>query len=492
MTAIRAALSAFRGRLGRIAMYRLLTGLLVGLALIALILSGTGSLTFPIRGLLETAAVLLVVGYATNRLFAAMFKVVPHSESAVITALILFFVLGPSTDPVTLAQVALAALFASASKYLLSVRGRHIFNPAAVGAAWLAVVHLPLALWWVGTPWLLPFVAVAVVLIALRTGKVGLVALFVVLAVAGTAVRTLGDQSAWTAVSFAVTQSPIVFLAGFMLTEPLTLPPRRWQQGVVATIVAALVAFPIQWTDFSVGPETALLVGNLVAFAFGQRRAVEMVLTARSALSGLTSELVFVPRRRVRFAAGQYLELEVPHAHPDRRGSRRMFSIASAPGGADVRLAMRMPDRPSTFKSALHQAPVGTVVRATTVSGDFVLPRKAKAPVLLVAGGIGITPFLSQLQSGRIGDAVVIWAAGADPEQRYLELLKASSARLVVVGGEPGGSRRIDENLLREQVPDIRSRRTYVSGPPTFVTAVAGSARRLRAPRVYTDQFAGY
>ena len=48
-----------------------------------------------------------------------------------------------------------------------------------------------------------------------------------------------------TALSFAVLQSPFLFLGAFMLSEPLTLPPRRWQQFSVAALVGVLAGWPI-------------------------------------------------------------------------------------------------------------------------------------------------------------------------------------------------------------------------------------------------------
>ena len=67
------------------------------------------------------------------------------------------------------------------------------------------------------------------------------------------------------------------------------------------------------------------------AFAFTVRTAVRLKLIRRIALTPSVRELVFRAQGRFRFAAGQYLELEVPHPHPDARGTRREFSIVSAP-----------------------------------------------------------------------------------------------------------------------------------------------------------------
>ncbi len=116
-----------------------------------------------------------------------------------------------------------------------------------------------------------------------------------------------------------------------MLSEPLTMPPRRWQQFIVAAVVGVLAGWPIDLGAISLGQERALLIGNLVAFAFALRTAVKLTLESRADLTPTVRELTFRAHSRLFFVPGQYLELEVPHRHPDARGTRREFSIASAP-----------------------------------------------------------------------------------------------------------------------------------------------------------------
>jgi len=61
-----------------------------------------------------------------------------------------------------------------------------------------------------------------------------------------------------------------------MLSEPLTLLPRRWQQFAEATLVAALFVVPFSVGPLSNTPQFALLVGNLLTFLFGQRRGIRL------------------------------------------------------------------------------------------------------------------------------------------------------------------------------------------------------------------------
>ncbi len=90
-----------------------------------------GWLTFGIPEMLAHLALCLGLTYASNRALAALFRVRPHSESSLITGLLLYFLFWPRSSAMDVAGVALACVLASASKYALAWRGRHIFNPAA-------------------------------------------------------------------------------------------------------------------------------------------------------------------------------------------------------------------------------------------------------------------------------------------------------------------------------------------------------------------------
>ena len=493
--------------LGRATMYRLVTLCLSLLAITALALSVAGGITYSWAALSASLVTLLVATIVGSKAFAMLFRVAPHDESSVITALLLFFILAPTTDGTTLFQIALAGVFASASKYLLAVRGRHIFNPAAVGALWLSLLHLFLAYWWIGTPVMLPLTAVLAALVLYRTRQLPLGAVFVAVAATIAVSRNLSDGQAFAqSVKFAFGQTPMIFLAGFMLSEPLTLPPRRWQQLTVAAVVAVLFAVPITVGPYLLGPEAALVIGNALAFAFGQRRGVELRLSARKQLSPMSTEFTFAPVSRLGFRPGQYLELSIPHRHADSRGSRRAFSITSTPEDrGNVRIGMKMPDRPSSFKRSMQILQVGAVVRVTGVSGDFLLPRDSQLPILMVAGGIGVTPFISQLSSlpsGHGRDIVLIYAAGESAEVAYLDELTAAGVRVVVITRDDPGelpesfehitAQRLNRELLAGAVPDIADRHVYISGPPGLVDSMTRAARALHAKKIEKDYFNGY
>ena len=494
-------------QLGRLSMYRLTLYALLGLAAIAVILSAVGAISSTPLDILATLALLMLATLCADAVGQALVQAPRRVESSLITALILLFVVQPGANPDQVGGIALAGVIAAASKYLLVWRGRHLFNPAAVGATVLTVTGLGFSAWWVGTPAMAIPVIVLGLLVLWRTERIRVVLFFVVVYAVVSIVRfSVQSAAAGLAVepgalaTSVLLQSPVLFLGAFMLSEPLTLPSRRWQQLLVATIVGALAGWPISLGIITLGQERALLVGNLLAAVLVARAGIRLSLVRRRAVTPTVHELTFRSRRPFRFAPGQYLELQVPHRPPDSRGTRREFSIVSTPAELPyVRIAYREAEPGSSYKRALAAVQPDDVLTATGVWGDFVLPA-GDAPVLLIAAGIGVTPFVAQLGAQQRADAVLVLVASSAAECAYLQELGGFGARIVVVtpddpGGLPSGAEwaggaRLDAALLRTLVPDLAHRHAYVSGPPRLIAQLAPALRGAR--HVTTDAFAGY
>jgi ferredoxin-NADP reductase len=493
--------------LGRVTMYMLVIIALALLGVAAIVGSLIGQISYPVLDILASAAVLIVVSIVSSWLIGRIFRVAPQTTSSIITGLLLLFIFAPTLELAGLGTLALAAVVASATKYLLAIRGRHVFNPAAAGAFIVGLVPPLLGstfvTWWVGTSFLLPFAAIGALAILFRTRKLWLGLTFVVVATAGWGLTFAGNGLAFTdGLTFALLQYPAVFFAGFMLSEPLTLPPRRWQQLLEAVVVGVLFALSFSFFGlFSASPQFALLIGNLLAFFFGQRRGIRLSYVGKRQLAPTSWEFEFAPTAPVRFTPGQFMELTLPHEKPDARGWRRVFSIASAPGPT-VRFGIRLPERASSFKRALLDLEPGARVSATSVGGDFVLP-KGDSPVLLVAGGIGITPYISQLEQVRSRDVALVYAISTADDLAYADLIaKAGCSSVTVVSATkpaklPKGwtwlqAHRLTGEQLLAAVPDVRTRHTYLSGTPAMVGALKSALRRAGVRRIHTDVFIGY
>jgi ferredoxin-NADP reductase len=99
-----------------------------------------------------------------------------------------------------------------------------------------------------------------------------------------------------------------------------------------------------------------------------------------------------------RFLAGQYLELTVMK---DGAWMSRYFSISSSPAYFKetglIEISIRIQENGRITPWLISALNKGSVVNLSQAQGEFVLPRSDK-PLLMIAGGSGITPIRSMLQ----------------------------------------------------------------------------------------------
>ena len=480
-------------------MYMGATFALLGLLVLSLLFAGLGWLHYSPVSMIIGLAVLLTTSLTTNWAIGYLLRIRVHQVSAIITSLILFFIMSPPQTTASYVGLAAVAFFAMASKYVLAWRGRHIFNPAAAGAVIALLLttiapQLMAASWWVAAPPLFIPIVLFGSFLLYRTNRLEMGYIYIATGLIVSSIVTF-MQSALTISSFTqfLTSYPILFLAYFMLSEPLTQAPRRWQRSAVAVIVAILASAQLSIGSLFVTPEIALLVGNLVAFMYAQRKLVRLRFDHSNVLANGQVAYHFTPLSKLQFDPGQYLELSIMHKKADTRGQRRMFTIASSPGAKSLRIITRHSPRSSTYKTVLHSLKKGMHITATGIYGDFLLPKNANEKILMIAGGIGITPFLSQLQSLKDNQesrdvTLLYFVKSKDDTIAIDELVKASEYGVKLKIVQQQASKKVIAGL----VPDIRERVSYVSGSPMMVDAVKKSLKHLRPKRLVTDQFDGY
>ena len=441
---------------------------------------------------------------ATSALAAAVTRSRLHVESSLITALLITFIVPPTLLAADLIGALVSGALAGASKFLITWRGRHILNPAATGVSIASLFGLTAGFWWVANPPMTPLILLIGALIAWRSGF-GVVALAALAIGAGGLMLRLGlsGEPIASSLYFILTSYPIWFLALFMLTEPITMAPRRLGQLSVAALVGLGTAFPvsISWGElsFSSSPELVLVLGNLVAWAWTLRHPGSLAVGARITETTRIGERALVTQleldRPLGHLAGQWVELQLPHRRADGRGIRRVFSISSPPDSArekTLEFVTTLAEHGSSFKHQLARATPGERVRITRVGGDFVLPSDTSSPLVMVAGGIGITPFLSQIRE--------LTSRG---ESRALTLIHARR------GGEADpfdtgvpsfvNYRVTDRDSLVPTLQEVSSAQLegkpalwMVSGSPGFVRAVKKTLRTRGTRRILTDVFTGY
>lgn len=489
--------------MGTLSMYNGLLFGLLGIWAAAVLFSFIGVLSYNPLAMLVSLVVLVVSTGMSSWLIGALFGVRAHGPSSLITGVILALIFTPTLQPLGLLTLGLVGLIAGASKFILVYKGRHIFNPVAVAAVAIGLTGLGAASWWVATPPLTVFVLLVVAISLYKSKQYALVGTFLAVAVPALLIYFVANGTDIGSGLILLLSWPVLFFAGIMLTEPLTLPPKKWHLYTEAVIVALLFAIPIKIGEFETNPAIALLIGNLFAAIVAKRKAITLTFKTRRALTPTTDELVFTPSAPVAFEPGQYMELSVPLQKQDLRGERRAFSLTSTPNTAEVTFGIKFYERSSAFKTKLKSLKEGDTLQVSNLSGDFILPKEVHQKAVLVAGGIGVTPFISQLKmySGQ-RDILLIYAVSTAQEIAYIAELKTSGVRVVVVcPDEPAAlpknwvhiaANRLSADHILTTTPDIGDRVGYVSGPPTFVQVTKRSLKELGVRSVKTDSFVGY
>lgn len=498
--------------LNKITMYALVAWGLRVLATISIIFSLTGILDIPVKGMLLSLVILAVSCFATNEILSRLWKVPTNSESYAITLLILFFIMPQATTLERGLLLAAAGILAIASKFLVNYNGRHIFNPAAFGAVVLGLLGLMQASWWVGNEVMWPILLVFGLLVVRKIRRFSMFLTFVGASLLTFAVVAALDgqdgQEVAESLRYVITSSPLLFLGTIMLTEPSTMPARRYHQMIFGALVGVMYATPLTIGSFIVLPETALILGNLYAFAVNPRYRLKLRLREVRKVSERVSDYIFTPDRKAAFEPGQYMEWTLLVPKPDLRGNRRTFSIASSPTEADIHLGVKFYEPSSAFKTSLRAMKPGDTVYAGQIAGDFVLPADTSQKLVFVAAGIGITPFRGMLKyivdKGEKRDIVMIYAISDATELAYTDVLKAArqhGVRVIpLLTSETipqtwkGSTGRLSAEYLKAQIPDYKDRIIYISGPNGLVQNLRADLIKSGVNRtlIKTDYFTGY
>ncbi len=124
------------------------------------------------------------------------------------------------------------------------------------------------------------------------------------------------------------------------------------------------------------------------------------VVEKREQESGIITSFLLRPEDGgpvMRHRPGQYLtfQLEIPgQASPLKRN----YSISCAPNDASYRISVKR-EPGGIVSNWLHdQATVGTVLKVAPPAGEFFLPERPERPVVLLSGGVGLTPMVSLLE----------------------------------------------------------------------------------------------
>ena len=210
------------------------------------------------------------------------------------------------------------------------------------------------------------------------------------------------------------------------------------------------------------------------------------------------------------FRAGQSIDLNLVGVGQDSpRRLTHTFSIASDPSDEEVMVATRMRDTP--FKQRLSHLPIGTEIRIEGPMGSFTLHNNTARPAVLLAGGVGIAPFLSIASHARkkgLHHRIILFYANREIEDAafidalwdlermnarfsFVPTLTRVNANNVEWNGETG---HISPEMLHRRVGKLQGPIFYIAGPPAIVAATRRMLVEATVDEddIRTEEFAGY
>ena len=274
--------------------------------------------------------------------------------------------------------------------------------------------------------------------------------------------------------------------------------------------VAIALSFAHQFatgTDFITHPANRAIWVALYVLAFGLLAGFRLVAPLQSfarcrmRVAGIVQEgngavSVYVTGRNLQHLgaeSGQFFLWRFVtrqgwwQAHP--------FSLSAAPNPDWLRFTAK---EVGDFTSTLGSLAPGTPVIAEGPYGAFTARRRTQRKVLLIAGGIGITPLRALLESlpALKGDLSLVYRASSEDDVVLRSELDQIGARrraaIHYLIGPRGSGADLDARRLRDLCRDVRDRDVYVCGPAGFSDHVRAILAELDVPdaRVHTEEFA--
>lgn len=211
----------------------------------------------------------------------------------------------------------------------------------------------------------------------------------------------------------------------------------------------------------------------------------EVRLEAREEIAEGTMAFHFGKPSGFTFKSGQAIDvILVDPPNEDAQNQRHTFSVVSAPFEDNLTIATRMRDSP--FKRVLKSLAIGSSLRLEGPSGSLTLHNNRARPAVFIAGGIGITPFMSILRQAardQLPQDILLVYSNRRPEDaafltelqgleqlyEHFRLLPTMTQMSTSTRSWTGRSGGIDEALLREIGSRLVAPIYYLAGPPGMV-----------------------
>jgi ferredoxin-NADP reductase len=215
---------------------------------------------------------------------------------------------------------------------------------------------------------------------------------------------------------------------------------------------------------------------------------------------------------KMEFKAGQFLKWNLRDDNPDERGNSRFFTISASPTEPELRNTTKFNPEGSSFKKALAALSIGDEIDVFGPMGPFILPENPAQPIVLVAGGIGVTPFRSMIKylvdSAMTTPVQLLYACRSDQDIAFkaefdMWAQQCPWLSVTYILSDPpveplaDGGKVETEKLTGQRILDLTGSQAgklyYLSGPEPMVKALADELKAIIGEEsVKTDYFPGY
>lgn len=204
------------------------------------------------------------------------------------------------------------------------------------------------------------------------------------------------------------------------------------------------------------------------------------------------------------YLPGQFLTLSL---QPQSKLVRRSYTIASSPTQRDyVEITVKREDMGEVSRYLHDRVSEGTTLEIAAPSGRFTFTGEDSRSIVLIAGGVGITPMMSVLRylTDRAwrGDIHLFYGCRETAEFIFRDEIEYRRKRfpnlhvVLTVSREQHPQSgvlkgRVDGALLSSHVPELQSARVHVCGPNAMMTSVERALLDLGLPpnQVLTEKF---
>jgi ferredoxin-NADP reductase len=200
------------------------------------------------------------------------------------------------------------------------------------------------------------------------------------------------------------------------------------------------------------------------------------------------------------FSPGQSVTLFLLDPPAEANSTQRIFSLASAPFEERLTVATRMREG-SAYKRALEALPSGATLKLRGPRGLMTLHEDRARAAVFIAGGIGITPFMSMLRQAareRLAQPLFLLYSNRRPEDApFLAELQDFTRRnehFRLLARMTDAEGFIDEQTVKRFVGGAAPPLYYLAGPPAMVSAMKNILRGggVGDQDVRSEQFYGY